>query len=67
MIDPQKRYDDILAELVIKAGFRAENYTGEKCINCGRNRVMNCLNGRHICEKCGWDADRNNYSELEIN
>jgi len=38
------------------AGFRAFDYTGDKCKNCGRNRVMNCVNGRHVCEKCNWDA-----------
>lgn len=43
-------------------GFYATDYTGNKCENCGRNRVINCVNGRHVCEKCGWDADQHNYS-----
>lgn len=52
----QKREDEI------RAGFRAPDYTGDKCKNCGRVRVMNCVNGRHVCEKCHWDADRNDYA-----
>lgn len=54
------------AERTKRDGFRAENYTGNACANCGRNRVMNCVNGRHVCEKCGWDADRNEYSEMDL-
>ena len=54
------------AERKTREGFRSFDYTGEPCKNCGRNRVMNCHNGRHICEKCGWDADRNEYSELDL-
>ena len=54
------------AERKTREGFRSFDYTGEPCKNCGRNRVMNCHNGRHICEKCGWDADRNDYSELDL-
>lgn len=52
---------DDKAEREKRAGFRAADYTGDKCKNCGRVRVMNCANGRHVCEKCGWDADRNEY------
>lgn len=44
-----------------REGYRATNYAGENCKNCGRNRVMNCANGKHVCEKCGWDADANQY------
>ena len=51
------------AERKKREGFRAFDYTGNACKNCGRNRVMNCANGRHICEKCGWDADKNEYSD----
>lgn len=49
-----------------REGFRAKDYTGDPCNNCNRVRVMNCNNGRHICEKCGWDADLNKYSELDL-
>lgn len=52
---------DDKAEREKREGFRAPDYTGENCKNCGRNRVMNCVNGRHVCEKCGWDADKNEY------
>lgn len=45
----------------IRDGYRAFDYTGEPCNNCGRNRVMNCANGKHVCEKCHWDNDLNEY------
>jgi len=45
-------------------GFRASDYTGLKCKNCGRNRVMNCANGKKVCEKCGWDNVAGEYSDL---
>lgn len=54
------------AEREKREGFRAFDYTGNKCDNCGRVRVMNCVNGRHICQKCGWDADRKEYSEIDF-
>lgn len=51
------------AEREKREGFRAENYTGNGCEKCGRNRVMNCQNGKKICEKCGWDQNAHEYSE----
>ncbi len=62
MSDMMDAYDkEVAAERVIRDGYRAADYTGKPCANCGRNRVMNCANGKHVCEKCGWDADENNY------
>lgn len=66
MINWAQYVADWEAERKTREGFRAPDYTGNKCKNCGRNRVMNCVNGRHVCEKCGWDADRNEYSELDL-
>jgi hypothetical protein len=54
------------AERKLREGFRAPDYTGNKCTNCGRNRVMNCVNGRKICEKCGWDNVADKYSEMDL-
>ncbi len=62
MIDWEAYDREDQAERKRLARFRAPDYTGEKCKNCGRNRVMNCINGRHICEKCHWDADSNCYA-----
>ncbi len=62
MIDWGQHDREERAERELRAGFRAPDYTGDKCKNCGRNRVMNCVNGRHVCEKCNWDADRNDYA-----
>ena len=53
------------AERVKRAGYRAFDYTCEPCKNCGRVRVMNCHNGKHVCENCGWDADAGAYSEWD--
>lgn len=44
-----------------RAGYLARDYTGEPCTHCGRNRVMNCANGKHICEKCKRDQDAGAY------
>lgn len=47
-----------------RRGFNAFNYTGEPCVHCGRNRVMNCINGKKVCEKCGWDNIANCYTDF---
>ena len=44
-------------------GYRSEDYTGIACNHCGRYRVMNCKNGMHVCEKCGWDNDKKEYTD----
>jgi ribosomal protein L37AE/L43A len=43
-------------------GYKSESYDGSSCNNCGRQRVMLCRNGKRVCEKCGWDQDKNVYS-----
>jgi ribosomal protein L37AE/L43A len=30
------------------------DYTGERCPNCGRERVMLGSDGKRRCEKCAW-------------
>lgn len=45
----------------VRDGYRASYYTTAKCKNCGRLRVLNCKNEKHICEKCKWDQDANEY------
>ena len=52
------------AEQKHREGFRAPDYTGEACNNCGRNRVMNCVNGKKVCEKCGWDNVAKEYTDF---
>ncbi len=37
-------------------------YTGEDCINCGRNRVEQSNKGRRVCEKCYMDQDTGEYA-----
>lgn len=46
-----------------REGYRSLDYTGKPCKKCQRNRVMNCRNGMHVCEKCGWDNDRDEYTD----
>jgi NifB/MoaA-like Fe-S oxidoreductase len=53
MINMEAYEAEMDAERKQRAGFRAPDYTGDKC--------KNCVNGRHVCEKCAWDADRNEY------
>ena len=64
MIDWRQYEADEAAEKARRDGYRAADYTGTACENCGRHRVMNCQNGRHVCEKCGWDADQHEYSDF---
>jgi ribosomal protein L37AE/L43A len=47
----------------VSMGYRSDSYSGESCKNCSRQRVMLCYNGRKICEKCGWDQEKNEYSD----
>lgn len=57
-------YDaELEADRARRAGYRAPDYTGIKCTNCGRNRVMNCVNGKKVCEKCGWDNVMGEYTD----
>ena len=36
-------------------------YTGEPCPNCGRVRVEEYSGGKHICEKCNWCVEDEEY------
>ena len=36
-------------------------YTGNNCINCGRNRVREYSKGKKICEKCYYNQDKKEY------
>jgi ribosomal protein L37AE/L43A len=63
MIDWEQHDKDQAAERDKREGYRSADYTGNECEHCGRNRVMNCQNGKHICEKCGWDNDAHEYSD----
>ena len=44
-----------------KFGDCSEYYTGEDCVNCGRNRVLTYSNGYEICEKCSWCKQLGRY------
>ena len=37
------------------------DYISEPCVNCGRNRVCECANGKTRCEKCNWVEADNGY------
>lgn len=41
------------------------DYTGQDCPNCGRQRLMKCMDpkgdDRIICEKCNWEPMTNDY------
>jgi hypothetical protein len=54
-------------EAAEREGWRSpQGYTGDKCENCGRNRVLKCNNGKHVCEKCNWDQHAHKYSSMPI-
>jgi len=38
-------------------------YTGS-CLNCGRERLCSCPNGKHRCEKCNWVPEDNAYCPI---
>ena len=42
------------------------DYTGEPCPNCGRYRVQSWSCGKHICEKCHWCKEDQNYYYEEL-
>lgn len=42
----------------------SDYYTGENCINCGRNRVEKS-NKRRVCEKCHMNQDTGEY-EIDL-
>ena len=44
----------------------AGNYDGTDCPKCGRERVLECNNGKRRWEKCNWDPDANTYSDHPI-
>ncbi len=44
-----------------RADWASSDYTGKPCVNCGRNRVCICTNGKHRCEKCLWCPELNKY------
>lgn len=39
-------------------------YDGSRCPNCGRIRVELWSNGWHICEKCNWCIETQNYVDM---
>lgn len=40
-------------------------YLSEPCINCGRIRVELYTSGSKICEKCGFDQEKNDFYSNE--
>lgn len=40
-------------------------YVGEPCPNCGRVRVIAYSGGKHICEKCAWCVEDNEYFDWD--
>lgn len=43
-----------------------EGYIAEPCPKCGRIRVEKWSSGLHICEKCNWCIEQNNYFHNEF-
>jgi ribosomal protein L37AE/L43A len=37
------------------------DYVAEPCPNCGRERLCECENGMHRCEKCNWCPELGEY------
>ncbi len=44
-------------------GARSVMYVSKECPNCGRVRVEHYTNGKHVCEKCHWCIEENQYRE----
>lgn len=42
------------------------DYTGVACVNCGRDRVCECPNGKTRCEKCNWVEGDDAYCSVPI-
>ena len=43
-----------------KREWQLGDYVGE-CPNCGRQRLCECTNGKHRCEKCNWCPELEEY------
>ena len=41
-------------EDALRAQWALGDYIAGSCINCGRERVCVCPNGKHRCEKCNY-------------
>ena len=39
----------------------ASRYASFDCQKCGRQRVLECQNGKHWCEKCYWVVEDKEY------
>ncbi len=59
--EEEKQHDEYWNSLGRELG-----YTGENCINCGKNRVIKYSKGKRICEKCSYDQDKKEY-DFEYN
>ena len=46
----------------LREQYSSSEYAGYACKNCGRQRVLLCANSKHICEKCYWDQNSEEYS-----
>lgn len=40
-------------------------YVSEPCPNCGRVRVEKYSGGKHICEKCSWCVEDDEYFDWD--
>lgn len=63
----EDRMDSESNEAAIRAGYAAVDYTGSACTNCGRCRVLNCRNGKRVCEKCCFDQVARDYDSVMLN
>jgi len=48
----------------IEVIFLNGDYVRDKCVNCGRFRVMKCQDGKHYCEKCWWCLEDKTYGPV---
>lgn len=56
------KVDELENELSWKDA-RSIMYVSKECPKCGRVRVEHYTNGKHVCEKCHWCIEENQYRE----
>ena len=57
------KYHDMMAQEAIEATQRTKGSYVGLCDNCGRSRLCLLANATHVCDKCNFCKETNQYVE----